>query len=59
MKKEKIDQSGEGDEEAPLVDLITFMQASPLAKAIAEDGIDFDIERQIDFERDIDFGDPS
>jgi hypothetical protein len=29
------------------------MQASPLAKAIAEDGIDFEIERSVDPDRDI------
>jgi hypothetical protein len=33
------------------------MQSSPLAKAIAEDGIDFEIDRSDDFGRDIDFGD--
>ena len=37
--------------------LFEFMQASPLAKAIAEDGIDFEIERTDEFDRVIDFGD--
>jgi hypothetical protein len=45
------------DDAEPVVDLITFMQSSPLAKAIAEDGIDFEIDRSDDFDRDIDFGD--
>ena len=42
----------DGNEE-PVVDLITFMQASPPAKAIAEDGVDFEIDRTDDFDRDI------
>ena len=46
------------DDEEPVVDFITFMQSSPLAKAIAEDGIEFELERSVDdFARDIDFGD--
>jgi hypothetical protein len=46
------------EDEEPVVDFITFMQSSPLAKAIAEDGIEFEIERPVDdFARDIDFGD--
>jgi hypothetical protein len=52
MNRGKIEQVDAGDEE-PVVDLITFMQASPLAKAIAEDGIDFEIDRSGDFDRDI------
>lgn len=39
MNNEKI-QHSDGEDEAPTVDLITFMQSSPLAKAIAEDGIE-------------------
>ncbi|HYH80422.1 MAG TPA: hypothetical protein VEX86_11520 [Longimicrobium sp.] len=41
--------------DADLPDLITFMQASPLAAAIREDGIDFEVERSQDLPRDIDF----
>ena len=41
----------------PHPNLIELLQASPLAKAIAEDGIDFEIDRSDDFDRDIDFGD--
>jgi hypothetical protein len=37
----------------PVVDLFTFLQASPLAKAIAEDGIDFEIDRCVEPDRDI------
>ncbi|MFL5385073.1 MAG: type II toxin-antitoxin system Phd/YefM family antitoxin [Longimicrobiaceae bacterium] len=40
---------------APPQNLFEFLQASPLAKAIAEDGIDFEIERARDVPRDIDF----
>ena len=40
---------------APTQNLFEFLQASPLAKAIAEDGIDFEIERARDVPRDIDF----
>jgi prevent-host-death family protein len=40
---------------APPQNLFEFLQASPLAKAIAEDGIDFEIERAQDVPRDIDF----
>jgi antitoxin Phd len=40
---------------APPQDLFEFLQSSPLAKAIAEDGIDFEIERDQDLPRDIDF----
>ena len=61
MDKGMSKPSDEGDEE-PVVDLITFMQASPLAKAIAEDGIDFEIDRSVDPDRDIglfDDDDPS
>ena len=51
-------QRPDGDDEEPVADLITFMQSSPLAKAIAEDGIEFEIERSADdFAPDIDFGD--
>lgn len=50
-------QHTDNEDEEPIVDLITFMQSSPLAKAIAEDGIEFEIERSDDFGRDIDFGD--
>ena len=42
---------------APPQNLFEFLQASPLAKAIAEDGVDFEIERSTDVPRDIDFGD--
>ena len=42
---------------APPQNLFEFLQASPLAKAIAEDGVDFEIERSSDVPRDIDFGD--
>ncbi|HSU12626.1 type II toxin-antitoxin system Phd/YefM family antitoxin [Longimicrobium sp.] len=40
---------------APPQNLFEFLQSSPLAKAIAEDGIDFEIERDQDVPRDIDF----
>jgi antitoxin Phd len=40
---------------APPQNLFQFLQASPLAKAIAEDGVDFEIERSQDVPRDIDF----
>lgn len=40
---------------APPHNLFEFLQASPLAQAIAEDGIDFEIERSQDVPRDIDF----
>ena len=36
------------------VDIVTFLQASPLAKAIAE-GCEFNLGRQLDLPRDIDF----
>ena len=61
MSSRMPDDSDDRDEE-PVVDLITFLQASPLAKAIAEDGIDFEIDRSDDFDRDIglfDDDDPS
>ena len=41
---------------APPQNLFEFLQASPLAEAIAEDGIDFEIDRSQDVPRDIDFG---
>ena len=48
----------DGDGEEQPQNLIAFMQSSPLAKAIAEDGLDFEIERPADdFAHDIDFGD--
>jgi hypothetical protein len=56
MNERMKEHPGEEDEE-PVVDLITFMQSSPLAKAIDEDGIEFEIDRADDFMRDIDFGD--
>ena len=56
MNKRKHEHPGEDDNE-PVVDLIAFVQSSPLAKAIAEDGIDFEIDRSDDFGRDIDFDD--
>jgi len=40
---------------APAQSLFEFMQASPLAKAIREDGSEFDFERSSDPPRDIDF----
>jgi len=40
---------------APPQNLFEFLQASPLAKAIAEEGVDFEIERSQDVPRDIDF----
>ena len=42
---------------APTQNLFEFLQASPLAKMIAEDGIDFDLDldRPRDLPRDIDF----
>jgi len=42
------------DNVSPPVNIITFLQTSPLAKAIAE-GCEFDFERQQDLPRDIDF----
>ena len=42
---------------APPQNLFEFLRASPLAKAIAEDGVEFEIERSTDIPRDIDFGD--
>lgn len=42
---------------APRQNLFEFLQASPLAKAIAEDDVDFEIERSRDLPRDIDFDD--
>ncbi|HEV7589074.1 MAG TPA: hypothetical protein VGO40_13230 [Longimicrobium sp.] len=48
--------SDEGDEE-PVVDLFTFLQASPLAQAIAEEGIDFEVDRSVDVDRDIGLSD--
>jgi prevent-host-death family protein len=39
----------------PPQNIIEFLQSSPLARAIAEDGIDFEIERSQDLGRDIDF----
>ncbi|HKP74887.1 MAG TPA: type II toxin-antitoxin system Phd/YefM family antitoxin [Longimicrobiaceae bacterium] len=41
---------------APPQNLFEFLQASPLAAAISEDGIDFEIDRSQDVPRDIDFG---
>ena len=41
---------------APPQKLFEFLKASPLAKAIAEDGFDFEIERSQDEPRDIDLG---
>jgi prevent-host-death family protein len=41
---------------APAENLFVFLQQSPLARAIAEDGIDFELERSQDLPRDIDFG---
>jgi len=52
MQREKNEHSDEGDAET-VVDLLTFLQTSPLAKAIAEDGIDFEIERSVDLDRGI------
>ena len=52
MNSRKPDNTEDGGEE-PVVDFITFMQSSPLAKAIAEDGIEFEIDRSGDFDRDI------
>jgi hypothetical protein len=43
----------DGEQEEPIVNLFTFLQASPLAKAIAEDGIDFEIDRSVEPDRDI------
>ena len=40
---------------APPQNLFEFLQASPLAKAIAEEGIDFKIERSQEVPRDIVF----
>ena len=52
MDKGMSTPSDEGAED-PVVNLFEFMQASPLAKAIAEDGVDFEIERSVDPDRDI------
>jgi prevent-host-death family protein len=41
---------------APTQNLFEFLQASPLAKALAEDGVELEIERLQDVPRDIDFG---
>jgi hypothetical protein len=65
-KEERMDKgmstpSDEGAQEQ-VVNLFEFMQASPLAKAIAEDGIDFEIDRSVEPDRDIglfDDDDPS
>ena len=38
---------------APAQNLMEFMQASPLARVLAEDGIAFEIERLRDFGRDV------
>ena len=42
---------------APRHNLFEFLRDSPLAKAIAEDDVDFEIERSRDLPRDIDFDD--
>jgi hypothetical protein len=38
-------------------DQLTFMQSSPVAKAIAEDGLDFEIDRSDDFDREAELPD--
>jgi hypothetical protein len=52
MNRRMPDDPGDGNTE-PTVDLVTFLQSSPLAKAIVEDGIDLVIDRSDDFDRDI------
>ena len=57
MKRDDTRPSDSSDRQHGL-NLIVYLRSSPLAKAIAEDGIEFEIERPADdFGRDIDFGD--
>jgi len=55
MKRD--DRKPTEDDEEPVVNFFAFLQSSPLAKAIAEDGIDFEIDRTDDFDRDIELFD--
>jgi hypothetical protein len=48
-----MSKASNGGDEEPVLDLFTFLQASPLAKAIAQDGIDFEIDRAVEADRDI------
>ena len=42
---------------SPPQNIIDFLQASPIARAAAEDGVDFEIERSQEVARDIEFDD--
>lgn len=42
---------------SPPQNIIEFLQSSPIARAAAEEGIDFEFERSRDLPRDIDFDD--
>jgi hypothetical protein len=58
MEDPKIEKPSEPDQAGSPVtgqNLFEFLQASPLARWIAETGIEFEVEREQDLPRDIDF----